>query len=83
MNRIERNMIESMSDTIDTLKDELSTSRQDYEALLEEMLDFFKKVKNGQDIQECVEEFEDCLSIYCNIDVDEEIGFKSNTGEKQ
>lgn len=75
MNRIEQNMIESMSDTIDKLKDELSMTRQDYEALLEEVLDFFKKVRNGLDPVECIEEFEIGLSSYCNIEVVEEIGF--------
>ena len=74
MNKIEQNMVEAMSDTIDRLKDELKFSNQDYEALLEEVLDFFEKVKNGLDPVECIEEFEDCLSIYCNIDVTEEIG---------
>ena len=81
MNKIEQNMVESMSDTIDRLKDELKFSNQDYEALLEEVLDFFKKVKNGLDPVECIEEFEIGLSSYCNIEVTEEIGFKSNTGE--
>ena len=37
MNRIEQNMIESMSETIDTLKNELSMKGQDYDALLEEV----------------------------------------------
>ena len=82
MNKIEQNMVEAMSDTIDKLKDELKFSNQDYEALLEEVLDFFKKVKNGLEPVECIEEFEIGLSSYCNIEVAEEIGF-SNTGEKQ
>lgn len=83
MNKIEQNMVEAMSDTIDRLKDELKFSNQDYEALLEEVLDFFKKVKNGLDPVECIEEFEIGLSSYCNIEVVEEIGFKSNTGEEK
>lgn len=74
MNKIEQNMVEAMSDTIDRLKDELKFSNQDYEALLEEVLDFFKKVKNGLDPVECIEEFEIGLSSYCNIEVTEEIG---------
>lgn len=82
MNRIEQNMLESMSDTIDKLKDELTMTRQDYEALLEEVIVFFKKVRNGLDPVECIEEFDIGLSNYCNIEVTEEIGFKSNTGEK-
>ena len=77
MNKIEQNMVEAMSDTIDRLKDELKFSNQDYEALLEEVLDFFKKVKNGLDPVECIEEFEIGLSSYCNIEVAEEIGFSS------
>ena len=80
MNKTEQNMIESMSETIDRLKDELKFSNQDYEALLEEVLDFFKKVKNGLEPVECIEEFEIGLSNYCDIEVVEEIGFKSNTG---
>lgn len=74
MNKIEQNMVEAMSDTIDRLKDELKFSNQDYEALLEEVLDFFKKVKNGLDPVECIEEFEIGLSNYCDIEVVEEIG---------
>lgn len=81
MNRIEQNMLESMSDTIDRLKDELKFSNQDYEALLEEVLDFFKKVKNGLDPVECIEEFEIGLSSYCNIEVAEEIGLSSTGGK--
>ena len=77
MNKIEQNMVEAMSDTIDRLKDELKFSNQDYEALLEEVLDFFKKVKNGLDPVECIEEFEIGLSNYCDIEVAEEIGFSS------
>ena len=77
MNKIEQNMVEAMSDTIDRLKDELKFSNQDYEALLEEVLDFFKKVKNNQDLEECIEEFEIGLSNYCDIEVAEEIEFSS------
>jgi len=77
MNKIEQNMVEAMSDTIDRLKDELKFSNQDYEALLEEVLDFFKKVKNGLDPVECIEEFEIGLSNYCDIEVVEEIGFNN------
>ena len=82
MNKIEQNMVESMSDTIDKLKDELSMTRQDYEALLEEVIVFFKKVRNGLDLEESIEEFDIGLSNYCNIEVTEEIGL-SNTGEKK
>lgn len=77
MNKIEQNMVEAMSDTIDRLKDELKFSNQDYEALKGEVLDFFKKVKNGLDPIECIEEFEIGLSNYCNIEVVEEIGFNN------
>lgn len=80
MNRIEQNMLESMSDTIDKLKDELTMTRQDYEALLEEVLDFFKKVRNGFDLEESIEEFDIGLSNYCNIEVTEEIGFDDPYG---
>lgn len=82
MNKIEQNMVEAMSDTIDKLKDELTMTRQDYDALLEEVIVFFKKVRNGFDLEESIEEFDIGLSNYCNIEVTEEIGFKSNTGEK-
>ena len=83
MNKIEQNMVEAMSDTIDKLKDELTMTRQDYEALLEEVIVFFKKVRNGLDPVECIEEFDIGLSNYCDIEVTEEIGFKSNTGEEK
>lgn len=89
MNKIEQNMFESMSDTIDRLKDELSMTRQDYEALLEEVFYFFKNVKTGSDLEESIEEFEIDLSNDCGIDVAKEIEFEvakeiglSNTGEK-
>lgn len=72
-------MVEAMSDTIDKLKDELTMTRQDYDALLEEVFYFFKNVKTGSDLEESIEEFEIDLSNNCGIEVAKKIGF-SNTG---
>lgn len=90
MNRLEQNMVEAMSDTIDTLKNELSMKGQDYDALLEEVFYFFKNVKTGSDLEESIEEFEIDLSNNCGIDVSKEIEFEiakeigfSNSGEKK
>lgn len=87
MNKIEQNMFESMSDTIDTLKNELSMKDQDYDVLLEEVFYFFKNVKTGSDLEESIEEFEIDLSNNCGIEVAKEIEFEvakeiglSNTG---
>lgn len=82
MNRIEQNMIEDMEETINELNDNLLAVTREYEALFEEVIDFFKNVKNGRDLEACVEEFEIGLSNYCDIEVTEEIGFESNTGEQ-
>ena len=60
---------------------------QDYDALLEEVLYFFKNVKTGSDLEESIEEFELDLSNNCGIEVAKEIEFEiakeiglSNTG---
>ena len=47
MNKIEENIFESMSDTIDTLKNELSIVIDDYEDLRIAVIDFFVNVRNG------------------------------------
>ena len=54
---------------------------QDYDALLEEVLYFFKKVKTGSDLEESIEEFELDISNNCGIEVAEEIGFSNTGGE--
>lgn len=82
MNRIEQNMIEDMEETINELNDNLLAVTREYESLFEEVIDFFKNVKNGRNLEACVEEFEIGLSNYCDIEVTEEIGFESNTGEQ-
>lgn len=82
MNRIEQNMIEDMEETINELNDNLLAVTREYEALFEGVIGFFKNVKNGRDLEACIEEFEIGLSIYCDIEVTEEIGFESNTGEQ-
>lgn len=69
-------MVESMSDTIDKLKEELSMKGIDYDTLLEEVLDFFKKVKTGSDLKESVDQFEIDLSNYCGIEVAKELEFE-------
>ena len=79
MNRIERRMFEDMADRISKLNDELVMSSREYDCLFEEVIEFFINVKNGRDLEACVEEFEIGLSNYCDIEVVEEIGF-SNTG---
>lgn len=68
-------MFEDMAERISKLNDELVMSSREYESLKEEVLDFFKNVKNGRDLEACVEEFEIGLSNYCDIEVVEEIGF--------
>lgn len=75
MNRTEQSMFEDMEETINELNDNLFMVTREYEALFEEVLDFFKNVKNGRDLEACIEEFEIGLSSYCNIEVVEEIGF--------
>lgn len=83
MNRIERRMFEDMAERISKLNDELVMSSREYDALFEEVIEFFINVKNGRDLEACVEEFEIGLSNYCDIEVVEEIGFKSNAGVKK
>lgn len=79
MNRIERRMFEDMAERISKLNDELIMSSREYDCLFEEVIEFFINVKNGRNIKDCIEEFENGLSNYCDIEVAEEIGF-SNTG---
>lgn len=70
MNNIDENIFESMSYKINSLKDELSIVRDDYEDLRTEVIHFFMNTKNGDmDIEECVEEFQMGLLDFCHIDV--------------
>ena len=70
MNKIEENIFESMSDKINSLKDELSIVIDDYEDLGIAVIDFFVNVRNGDmDIEECVEDFQMDLLESCHIDV--------------
>lgn len=80
MNRAEQRMFEDMAEKINELNDNLLMVTREYEALFEEVLDFFKNVKNVRDLEACVEEFEIGLSSYCDIEIVEEIGFE-NGGE--
>lgn len=87
MNRIERRMFEDMAERISKLNDELVMSSREYDALFEEVIEFFINVKNGRDLEACVEEFEIDLSNNCGIEVAKEIEFEiakeigfSNTG---
>ena len=76
MNKINENIFESMSDTIDKLKDELSIVIDDYRDLRIAVIDFFVNVRNNQNpLIECIEDFESELWNYCNIGIDEEIEF--------
>lgn len=75
MNRIEKRMFEDMADRISKLNDALIMSSREYDCLFEEVIEFFINVKNGRDLEACIEEFEIGLSNYCDIEVTEEIGF--------
>ena len=76
MNKIEQNMFESMSDTIDMLKCDIEIANKNYNDLHRTVLDFFENVRNNQNpLIECIEDFESDLWNYCNIGIDEEIEF--------
>ena len=74
MNRIEKRMFEDMAERISKLNDELVMSSREYDCLFEEVIEFFINVKNGRNLKACIEEFENGLSNYCDIEIEEEIG---------
>ena len=69
----ERVLIENMASKISELTEGLIMSSCEYEALKEEVLDFFKNVKSGRDPEACIEELEIGLSSYCDIEIAEEM----------
>lgn len=69
----EKILIENMTSKISELSESLIMASCEYEALKEEVLDFFKNVKSGRDPEACIKELEIGLSSYCDIEIAEEM----------